>query len=291
MLTKSKLSVFHFQKKYIFFVFVVFYLIMCQSCVKMRMNSKETKAFFEKSKTKFLDKTISFQDFTIHFVETGDVNKPSLYFIHGSPGSWDAFKRYLKDSLLLEKYRLIAIDRPGFGYSDFGKAQNLQTQSDRIHELILKIGNGQPIILVGHSLGGPLVAKLATDFPTMFSNVVILSGALDPAAESPEKWRSILMSKPLRYLIPGALRPSNDELWWLKTDLINLKPHLKNIVANVTIIHGTKDRLVPFSNVKFMTLFIENAKKIKIIPIENADHFIPWTHYEIVRDAILNLKI
>ena len=99
------------------------------------------------------------------------------------------------------------------------------------------------------------------------------------------------MSKPLRYIIPGALRPSNDELWWLKTDLVNLKPNLKNIVANVTIIHGTKDRLVPFSNVNFMTLYIENAKKIKIIPIKNADHFIPWTHYNIVRDAILDLKI
>jgi hypothetical protein len=24
----------------------------------------------------------------------------------------------------------------------------------------------------------------------------------------------------LRYLIPGALRPSNDELWWLKKDLV-----------------------------------------------------------------------
>ena len=291
MLSKLKLSRFYFQKKYIFIVLVVLYLIMCQSCVKMRMNSRETAAFFEKSKTKFLDKTVLFQDFSIHYVETGDVSKPSLYFIHGSPGSWDAFKRYLQDSLLLEKYRLVAIDRPGFGYSDFGKAQNLQTQSNRIHELILKIDNGQPKILVGHSLGGPLVAKLATDFPTMFSNVVIVSGALDPAAESPEKWRPILMSKPLRYLIPGALRPSNDELWWLKTDLINLKPRLKNIVANVTIIHGTKDRLVPFSNVKFMTLYIENATKLKIIPIENADHFIPWTHYEIVRDAILNLKI
>jgi hypothetical protein len=57
-------------------------------------------------------------------------------------------------------------------------------------------------------------------------------------------------SVPLRYLVPGALRPSNDELWWLK-NLFSLAPELKKITSAV-IIHGTKDALVPFSNVAFM---------------------------------------
>jgi pimeloyl-ACP methyl ester carboxylesterase len=92
-------------------------------------------------------------------------------------------------------------------------------------------------------------------------------------------------------LIPGALRPSNDELWWLKKDLILMKPLLKNITARITIIHGTKDRLVPFSNVKFMQLEFENAKKIDVIAINDADHFIPWSHFEIIKKALLNLRI
>jgi hypothetical protein len=49
-------------------------------------------------------------------------------------------------------------------------------------------------------------------------------------------------------LVPGS--PSNDELWWLK-DLFSLAPELKKITSAVTI-HGTKDALVPFSNVAFM---------------------------------------
>ncbi len=110
-------------------------------------------------------------------------------------------------------------------------------------------------------------------------------------AENPVIWRPFIMKKPLRYLIPGALRPSNDELWWLKEDLQIMKPNLKNIVSDVLIIHGTKDRLVPYSNMSFMQKEFVNAKTIDTLSIKNADHFIPWTHYNIIRDALLGIKL
>jgi hypothetical protein len=31
--------------------------------------------------------------------------------------------------------------------------------------------------------------------------------------------------------------------------------------------------------------------KIDTLSIKNADHFIPWSHYEIIRKALLELKI
>ena len=113
---------------------------------------------------------------------------------------------------------------------------------------------------------------------------------MDPNAEKPEKWRSIIKTKPLRYIIPGALRPANDELWWLKEDLFLLKPNLKNITSKVTIIHGTKDPLVPFSNVAFMRREYINVKSLEIIPIENANHFIPWEHFKEIRDVLYKLE-
>ena len=263
---------------------------MCQSCMTMRFSNKETKKFFAVSNTEFQDKTIVFERYKIHYVETGNAQSPTLFFIHGSPGSWNAFKEYLQDTLLLRKYRMIAIDRPGFGFSDFGDAQNLKVQSQRISEFIKKIDNKKPLILVGHSVGGPVVAQLAVDNPSWYKRLVILAGSLDPKAENPEKWRTVIKVSPLRYLIPGALRPSNDELWWLKQDLVNLEPELKKITCDVTIIHGTKDALVPYSNVAFMQKKFVNAKSIDTITIKKANHFIPWSHYEIVRNALLNIQ-
>ena len=33
-----------------------------------------------------------------------------------------------------------------------------------------------------------------------------------------------------------------------------------------------------------------NAKKIETIPIEKADHFIPWSHFEIIKMSLLSLE-
>ncbi|MDZ4668094.1 MAG: alpha/beta hydrolase [bacterium] len=97
------------------------------------------------------------------------------------------------------------------------------------------------------------------------------------------------MSKPLYYIIPGALRPSNDELWWLKTDLKNMKLLLGKITTNVLIIHGTKDQLVPYSNAAFIQKEFVNAKSMRLDSIKDANHFIPWEHFTEIRDKLLGL--
>jgi pimeloyl-ACP methyl ester carboxylesterase len=275
------------------FVFILFcgYLVFSQSCMRMRMSSKKTTEFFSKSSTVFKDVNYKISEIhQIHYIETGDSTKPTLLFLHGSPGSWDAYKKYLSDLDLQKKHRLIAIDRPGFGYSNFGEAENLEAQANLILPFIQSKNNNQSITLIGHSMGGPVAVKLATKNPKLFKNLVILAGAIDPKAENPENWRPILMAKPIKYLIPGAFRPSNEELWWLKEDLKIMKSQVYKITSNVIIIHGTEDSLVPFSNVAFMEKEFINAQKIETIPIEKADHFIPWSHYEIIKKSLLNLE-
>ena len=280
-----------FKKKHFLIVITISYLIFCQSCMMMRLNFKETKSYFDASKTTFMDKTIDFEKYKIHYIETGNSNNPTLFFVHGSPGSWDAYKEYLKDTLLLKKYRMIAVDRPGFGYSNFRDAKKLTIQAERLEEFINKIDNKKQLVLIGHSMGGPVIVKMATLNPSLYQHLVILSGAVDPTAETPEKWRAIIKTFPLRYLIPGALRPCNDELWWLKKDLIEMKPNLKKVTSLITIIHGTKDPLVPYSNMAFMQKELVNARKIDTISIKNANHFIPWEHYKKIRDVLFDLKL
>ncbi len=282
---------FRIKKKYSFIFLILIYIVFCQSCMRMRMSKNNTKTYFKTTNIDFSDKIFVGKDFQIHYIETGSLLKPTLVFVHGSPGSWDAFKSYLKDTMLQKKYRMIAIDRPGFGYSDFGKAENLKTQADKISIFIESIKNDKSVILIGHSMGGPVIVKMATQNPSRYNHLVILSGAVDPDAETPENWRSFIMIKPIRYLIPGALRVSNDELWWLKKDLIQMKNDLKKITSSVTIIHGTKDQLVPYSNVAFMKREFVSTKTTKIIAIPNANHFIPWEHFQTIKNCIFALNL
>ena len=76
-----------FKKSYIFYFVGITYIIMCQSCVTMRSSEKTTKAFFQNAKLNFIDSNFVFENKNIHFIKTGDQDKPTLFFIHGSPGS------------------------------------------------------------------------------------------------------------------------------------------------------------------------------------------------------------
>ena len=49
-----------------------------------------------------------------------------LIFVHGAPGSWDAFKDYLTDEDLKSKARVVAYDRPGYGGSGTDAMSGIQ---------------------------------------------------------------------------------------------------------------------------------------------------------------------
>jgi pimeloyl-ACP methyl ester carboxylesterase len=211
-------------------------------------------------------------------------------FIHGTPGSWNAFSGYLEDKDLLRKYRMISIDRPGFGYSDFGKAENLQRQSELMSPLLHKLDNGKPTYLVGHSLGGPMIILLAADNPGLFAGLILISGSVDPDVEKPEKWRPILFNTPLNLLVPGAFRPSNVELWYLKKDLVKLRDAYAKIYCPVYFIHGDKDSWVPPSNVAYAKKLLVHAPRIEEYMLPGGNHFIPWTKYGEIKELLLRLN-
>ena len=256
--------------------------------MKFRQSDEDARREFDSLGIALSTKTITAGNFKLHYVQVGNDTMPTLFFVHGSPGSWNVFKSYLQDRDLLARYRMISVDRPGFGYSEFNHAKNLREQTDIIGQLLRLIQNTRSIFLVGHSLGGPLIVNLALDNPNLVAGLVILAGSLDPNAEKPERWRPFLFRTPLNYFVPGAWRPSNEELWYLKTDLKKLDKKLDQIACPVWLIHGTKDNLVPFSNVAYAKRKFRNSK-IAVKALPNANHFIPWTHFEDIKAVLLSL--
>ena len=53
----------------------------------------------------------------LHYAVSGNNGDslPTLVFIHGSPGSWMNYMKFMWDSSMRKKFRMVAIDRPGFG--------------------------------------------------------------------------------------------------------------------------------------------------------------------------------
>ena len=267
-----------------------FWLVQAQRTMKFRETDEEAKKEFQELGLTLVTKTIYEEGFDLHYVQIGSDTLPTLFFVHGSPGSWNAFKRYLQDKDLIRHYRMVAIDRPGFGFSEFNDARNLSEQTRIIDHLLTSIRNDKPMFLVGHSLGGPLIVKLYLDNSSLISGLVILAGALDPKAEKPEKWRPLLFKTPLNYFVPGAMRPSNEELWYLKKDLQVLDKELDKVFCPVWIVHGDKDNLVPVSNTAYAQRKLTNAKSVEITILRGANHFIPWTHFAEIKGLLLEIS-
>ena len=277
-----------YLKRKILGIAVLTYLVFANSCMTMRSSAKETQQFFNEKGITYIEKTAQIEDKKLHYIQTGNPDGPTLVFVHGSPGSWNAYESYLVDATLTKHFRLIAPDRPGFGKSEFRKSMGLNAQADLLNQLLKKLDNGKPYTLIGHSYGGPLIVKMALEKANYYENLVILAGALDPEAEKPEKWRKPLTWIPLKYLVPGALKPSNDELWMLKKDLVEMKPELHQLKARTLIIHGTADKLVPYSNVPFMKEHFIKVDSLKVMTLDSVNHFIVWNQEQLIKDAILD---
>lgn len=193
------------------------------------------------------------------------------------------------DTAIQKKFKIIAIDRPGFGFSGFGQALHLQEQSTIILPVLKSLKSKKPMYLCGHSMGGPMVVQLSAMAPDLFETIIINAGALDPKQEKTETWRKIINIRPLYYFLPGAFAPSNTELLYLKEDLIPLQNEFKKITCNVHFIHGDLDKWVPIQNIEFGMRMMTNAKQIKCDTIKGAGHLIPWKNEKEFTSILLNL--
>ena len=271
------------------FLVILVWLIIAQSCMKFKISDNDAKKEFGNEGVLLTTTTVKIGKRHIHYAQTGNDTLPTLVFIHGSPGSWSAFSRYMKDKDLLGKYRMLSVDRPGFGNSDFGKAVPMKEQSDLISPLFTQWKNGKPLYLVGHSLGGPLIIQLYADNPGMVDGLILLAASVDPAEEKKESWRYIMDGALMQYFMPGAFRPSNRELIFFKKDVYAMQDKFALVKGKVFIVHGSKDSFVPPGNAAYAAKKLVNAASVETTMIPGASHFIPWEHYDTIKELLMKL--
>ena len=226
---------------------------------------------------------------TIHYVEVSDdTPKPLILFIHGSPGRWQDFVRYMNDPDLRAKAHMISVDRPGFGGSGYGVVErSMVKQCDDITPLLDKVGAGQRVIVVGYSYGGPMAFRLAMDHPDKVTDIFIIAGSVDPEEEH-TKWFQYVAEWPLvNRAVPTDLTVANREIRALKADLVDMLPRWKDITQPVTFIQGDADELVPPANADFAETQLTHSASVNIVRIPGANHFTPWNHYDLVKAELL----
>lgn len=258
--------------------------------MSFRYSDKKIKKLFQGEDLQPEIHYINFENHRLRYLTLiSDPKKPFVVFIHGAPGSSADYLSYFRDEKLYGSVNILDVDRPGYGYSDFGHAEtSLQKQAKAIQFIIEKTTNSKLITLVGHSFGGPIAVRMAMDFPDAYANLILLAPALDPNHEKQFKIGQLAMVQPTRWLTPPALRVAADEKFTHVEELKKMLPLYDHIKIPVIHIHGTKDSLVPYENLEFSKHHI-SSNLLQTISLENVDHFLPWTHHDFIVDKILKL--
>ncbi len=223
----------------------------------------------------------------LSYLVNGDKSSRQIIFVHGTPGSAENWADYLLD--VPEGLEYIALDRPGFGLSGpEGSVVSLAEQAAAV-ERLLETRNGCKPILVGHSLGGPIVAWVAAENPEAVGGIIIAAGSMDPGQERIHPLQHLGEIWPVRPLLPRTIRNANQELMELKPWLERLQPMLSQICTRVLIIHGTEDDLVSYENVDFIRRHLTGAAQVSVDQLEGVNHFLPWNSKDRIEAAIQTL--
>jgi pimeloyl-ACP methyl ester carboxylesterase len=109
----------------------------------------------------------------LHYIDKGQ--GPVILMIHGLGAQLANFDTGLADALA-QDYRVIAIDRPGMGWSERpdDAPASPRAQAAQVAEVIDKLRLERPLV-VGHSLGGAIAICLALDFPEKIRALALLA--------------------------------------------------------------------------------------------------------------------
>ncbi len=225
----------------------------------------------------------------IHFTQMG--SGPDVVLLHGIGASVYVWRLLLP--LLRTRVRVTAIDLPGFGKSskDATRDYGLDMQSRTVSQTLNAIGITNAV-LVGSSMGGAIALWMAKHEPHRFSRVIAIGPATDhrlvPAfavsfgALAPLLWRALnrnsmrlILSRVVRrrelitdecvdrYLEP--FRDSADSLktFWAALSLLadkRLPNHLAGLQADVLVLYGEYDEMVPRRSIEKLLKAVPHAK-------------------------------
>ncbi len=255
---------------------------------------------------------ITIDGFKLHYrkwlAEGTDEQNNWVFLLHGFCGSTYSWNKNI-DLLTGLGFNVVAVDLPPYGYSDKSRKMNHSedNRADLLWTLLTQINSEAKWHLVGHSMGGGVVAAMAIVQPDRVEKVVLVApllfGRLQPGRSTTQR---IVAFQPIEWMLAGLGRMlfiqqksieifvksaydrkgTSEEVQAYYTPLkqkgmtrailssrsrSNPKKSLciADLKNETLAIWGNNDRWVPFSKMKPFTDCIEN---ISIVIIKDTGH-------------------
>ena len=156
----------------------------------------------------------------IHYYDIGNTKqKSAVVFVH----CWTCNNDFWRESMTaFPEMRVIAVDLIGHGKSDKPKTDYTMEYFAKSIEAVLKNAKVEKAVLVGHSMGTPVIRQFYRLYPEKTAALVIVDGGLRPFAPKAEidKFFAPLRANYKQFsqgFIDGMLQPIKDDK--LKTEI------------------------------------------------------------------------
>lgn len=147
-----------------------------------------------------LGRFVEIDGIRMHYLDSapGESERQTIVLLHGASGNLRDFAFSIFPALA-QHFRVVAVDRPGHGYSERPapvRGEDWVTplaQARLVHGLLEKI-NAPHSVMVGHSWAGSVVLAYALAYPGQTSGVVMLSAVSQPYRNDPafhNRWPAI----------------------------------------------------------------------------------------------------
>jgi pimeloyl-ACP methyl ester carboxylesterase len=148
----------------------------------------------------------------VHY-QTSGKGKEALIFVHGWTCNGDFWRG---QTSAFTGTRVIAVDLPGHGRSDKPQTDYTMAYFARSIEAVMRDARVTRAVLVGHSMGTPIIRQFYRLYPEKTLALVIVDGGLRPFAtkEQTEQFTKMLRTNykvVAQPMLEGMLRPVKDE--------------------------------------------------------------------------------
>lgn len=253
------------------------------------LTDKELDEHYQDKKVKPLYKRSNFQDRKLHYaVISKNDTLPLLVFVHGAPGAWYGYMNLTDDSLLQQKFKIVSVDRLGYGKSGYGKEElSIETQALAINKIIeTENTKNKKVYLVGRSYGAPIAAWLAINYPATYEKLIMISPVIDPEKEK-FYWFSDIGKSPLvQWMLPDMLNVATKEKFSHQKEMKLMEPKWKNLCTPTYVLVGENDVVADTANFSFAKNHITNCPAVFMM-LKNTGHQITKQQPQLIKNLLL----
>lgn len=220
----------------------------------------------------------TFDGVKVHY-QTSGKGKEALIFVHGWTCNSDFWRG---QTSAFPGMRVIAVDLPGHGKSDKPQTDYTMAYFARSIEAVMRDAQVTRAVLVGHSMGTPIVRQFYRLYPEKTRALVIVDGGLRMFApkEQTEQFTTMLRANykaVAQPMLEGMLKPVKDE---------KLKEEIRTAMQS-TSEHVAVSAMVNMADEK---LYEKDPIKVPVLAVLAKSPFWPADTEQFMRSVAPNLE-